>query len=436
MPQLKTYTVQAPDGRTITLQGPAGAPQDEVIRQAQALYSATPKPAPAKGVDDPTREMSAGKLGDALSAEYLASLLGPFSMRGPENAQGKASFKAPDILTSLGKTMTSNFWDQLQQLMHIPSAIKDRASSVVSIAKDAASGLSVLAGGTGFGPTGNPLDQAGMGGQLTLEIPAAVEGGKALAGDIAAATLPLGKMVAEKELAAKLWNRVAKVKTGREGVQLDLKSGEFKTLPGRSMVDDTTGSLSEAARAFFAKPSPKTQAQAYGELAKRGQELGAQLGKSTTPMELASDIPLGINKVQEALNAAGVAVKPKTITGPNIGGGIGAPPSTIPSIEVNPTQAHAVRSAIGDRINWNPAVLNEANEAMKDAYFSIGRKLDTVLPSSVKPYLKDWQESYLFNKALKSTMEQAATKPVLLPKWAKTGAKIVVGEEVVRRMLK
>ena len=34
---MATYTVRAPDGRTITLQGPAGASQDEVIAQAQRL---------------------------------------------------------------------------------------------------------------------------------------------------------------------------------------------------------------------------------------------------------------------------------------------------------------------------------------------------------------------------------------------------------------
>lgn len=49
------YTVQAPDGRTITLEGPDGASQSDIIAQAQALYKpgenqgpapAAPKPAP------------------------------------------------------------------------------------------------------------------------------------------------------------------------------------------------------------------------------------------------------------------------------------------------------------------------------------------------------------------------------------------------------
>ena len=35
---MATYQVKAPDGKTITLQGPAGASQEDIIAQAQALY--------------------------------------------------------------------------------------------------------------------------------------------------------------------------------------------------------------------------------------------------------------------------------------------------------------------------------------------------------------------------------------------------------------
>lgn len=50
---MATYTVKAPDGKTITLQGPDGAAQEDVIAQAQALYKpqaapvARPKPRPS-----------------------------------------------------------------------------------------------------------------------------------------------------------------------------------------------------------------------------------------------------------------------------------------------------------------------------------------------------------------------------------------------------
>lgn len=49
---MATYTVQAPDGHTVTLQGPDGASHDEVIAQAQKLYQpkgATPTQQPTHG---------------------------------------------------------------------------------------------------------------------------------------------------------------------------------------------------------------------------------------------------------------------------------------------------------------------------------------------------------------------------------------------------
>lgn len=44
---MATYTVKAPDGKTITLQGPDGASQDEIIAQAQKLYKPGTTPAAA-----------------------------------------------------------------------------------------------------------------------------------------------------------------------------------------------------------------------------------------------------------------------------------------------------------------------------------------------------------------------------------------------------
>lgn len=48
---------------------------------------------PARGVDNPTRDMNAAQLGDTLSAEALATLLEPFSLRG-----GKGEWKVPDVV--------------------------------------------------------------------------------------------------------------------------------------------------------------------------------------------------------------------------------------------------------------------------------------------------------------------------------------------------
>lgn len=81
---LRTYTVQAPDGRTITLEGPDGAPQDEVIRRAQSMYQqqygggstsvSKPKPKPAPGFGGSgtyTREMSPSQLQGEMDLQRL-----------------------------------------------------------------------------------------------------------------------------------------------------------------------------------------------------------------------------------------------------------------------------------------------------------------------------------------------------------------------------
>ncbi len=57
---MATYTVQAPDGKTITLQGPDGASQSDVIAQAQKLYQ-------PQAVDRTQVHSSFGTVGDALA---------------------------------------------------------------------------------------------------------------------------------------------------------------------------------------------------------------------------------------------------------------------------------------------------------------------------------------------------------------------------------
>ena len=56
---MATYTVQAPDGHTVTLQGPDGASHDDVVAQAQKLYQ--PKAGPEPGAS------SGSMVGDFLA---------------------------------------------------------------------------------------------------------------------------------------------------------------------------------------------------------------------------------------------------------------------------------------------------------------------------------------------------------------------------------
>jgi hypothetical protein len=75
-----TYTVKAPDGKTITLQGPDGASQTDIIAQAQALYkpraAAAPKPAapnPLLQKYNEIRNGLAAKVTDPKQREYVLS---------------------------------------------------------------------------------------------------------------------------------------------------------------------------------------------------------------------------------------------------------------------------------------------------------------------------------------------------------------------------
>lgn len=222
--------------------------------------------------------------------------------------------------------------------------------------------------------------------------------------------------LSSSEMAAKLWNEVAKVKGGRQGTQMDMATGAFKTLPGRSMVDSSASPLSETFRAALSKPNTVTQSVAYTKLRNAGDALGGQLAKSTVPIDIIEDLPLGDKKLMSALRDAKALPESQDVNSLISEGG------KAKALKVTPTQANAVKSAIGERINWNPNVLTDANEALKDAYFSIQQKIATQVPG-IAPYLNDWQESYLFNKALQGTMEKAASKTPLIPPIIKTGLK-------------
>ena len=81
---MATYQVKAPDGKTITLQGPAGASQEDIIAQAQALY--TPKMAPATPVQ-PTRAAAAPNRAASVYTAYRSALAKRAAVLGPEMQQ-------------------------------------------------------------------------------------------------------------------------------------------------------------------------------------------------------------------------------------------------------------------------------------------------------------------------------------------------------------
>jgi hypothetical protein len=86
----KEYTVVAPDGKEITLIGPVGASQEEVIAQAQKLYS-SPQPSQVapQSAPKPQTRMEA-----ALE-----------SLRNPVGMEGKPRVVGPMLMGALGETI-------------------------------------------------------------------------------------------------------------------------------------------------------------------------------------------------------------------------------------------------------------------------------------------------------------------------------------------
>lgn len=93
------YKVKAPDGQVITLRGPAGASQDQVIAQAKKLYAQRQAPAPE---DTPAPE------GQAMMPEAstdAGSVEPPPSVAAPEP---EAKAEDPGMLDSIGNMITGN----------------------------------------------------------------------------------------------------------------------------------------------------------------------------------------------------------------------------------------------------------------------------------------------------------------------------------------
>jgi hypothetical protein len=94
---MKQYTVQAPDGKTITLEGPEGASEAEVIAQAQKLYNpqsaeaapAPPDPSSPEGLRALAASRADRKEGIA-PMELLNQATKAFQERQKETAKGLA----------------------------------------------------------------------------------------------------------------------------------------------------------------------------------------------------------------------------------------------------------------------------------------------------------------------------------------------------------
>lgn len=86
------YTVQAPDGHTLTIEGPPGATQEQVMQQAQSLYK--PGTAPGGTSAYPLKDIPMGGWGAAIGQAGhelfgVGDVLGSLSEMAASNAMGR-----------------------------------------------------------------------------------------------------------------------------------------------------------------------------------------------------------------------------------------------------------------------------------------------------------------------------------------------------------
>ncbi len=387
----------------------AGYSTNEILShlsEPSQTVSSTPPVAPKK-INTQVPGLYSKQLGAAppdIEARVKGGLrqLGRLGLGAVQYGQYLTGSKVTPTPLFLEPTANPNEALGAQAVTLAPALATAGASLPVQTAAGALTGgiLEQQAGGTGT--TG-----AVIGGAIPTAVHAAGE-----------AVDAAGKWLSDKLNAERIFNKVAGVPAGRQGFQTEGTTGIAKTQPGNAAVRalglEDTGRLGKIQAAAFAKPTPELQVKVAGELHNAGEAIGEKLAQSRTVFNIADDLPLDNTKLQSALKSAGI--NPGTITAPGheIGGGIGTSTIQIPSIPVNPTQAHALRSQIGDRITWNPTVVNDANDQLKDAYFALGSKIEQNVPD-IGPFNKRWQEDFLYNKALQHRLDIIGTGKQPMP---------------------
>lgn len=172
-----------------------------------------PKPAPAKGVDDPTRDMDTATLMESLRDEGAATLLEPFSARG-----GKGEWKVPDILSGSARA-----------LMGLMSGPRGQVDTVKGIGKGLVEPAVTLA------TTKDPRERVGAGVRLVRDtIPSVLGAGSLMKSPAKAA---LQGPVAEKLMTGAASARNLVTQQGPVAV------GEVMTYPKASILKAAAGPI-------------------------------------------------------------------------------------------------------------------------------------------------------------------------------------------------
>ena len=181
---MATYTVQAPDGKTITIEGPEGASEEEIIAQAQKLYNPDESsPAPStlseqagEAIKKYASEVPLEAANTAGKAYLIAENAPSFfkDMRNvfrEESAAAKAA-SAPTEKTSLQKV--GKFWRPVTEKLPAPTPAPVNKTPV-NLPKLGALGRGLGVGGAGLSSYQAKKDfEAGNYGQAALNSLGAV----------------------------------------------------------------------------------------------------------------------------------------------------------------------------------------------------------------------------------------------------------------------
>lgn len=213
------YKVKAPDGQVITVRGPAGASQSEVIAQAQKLYAQRQQPAPAAQATPARAEQEApeaeqeepgllDRIGQAFTGSeretrateelpelqnsgLLAGLDIPVTQRAAISA-ALSTMTSPDEIAQTLQNISPDIGIQYDEKGNIIAA-NNRTGARAVINKPGVSGLDVAqatAIGSAFTPAGRLsaatgggiARQAAVGALGSAATQAVIEGGQAAAG--------------------------------------------------------------------------------------------------------------------------------------------------------------------------------------------------------------------------------------------------------------
>jgi len=148
------YTVEAPDGKQIQIEGPEGASQEEIIKQAQALYQPTETKSESKKEETPVNK-NAG-IGSAIGRTALGiaqgavvdPLLGATQLVGHLLGQGKSVDelvnKESEAYKSIRKELGGEGTDVARFVGMVAPAVLSGGTALASKAPQAASALSKL----------------------------------------------------------------------------------------------------------------------------------------------------------------------------------------------------------------------------------------------------------------------------------------------------